>query len=251
MNRACICLAVALAGCTGTTGSGLVAFSARAAGSGNAAFDTGLGYHVTLSRAAFHLGAVYLNMSRPASGGAEEPCVLPGIYVGEVFGGVDLDLLSPAFVAFPTSGAGTQSHAVEAEVWLTGGDVNATDDPTHIFDAAGTATRGARSFPFSAAVTIGSNRKLPAPGPAMPGANPICRQRIVSPIPVDLTLQDGGRLDVQVDAAAVFNTVDFATLTPGSDGSYVIPDEPGGAGGALFKGVTSTAPYQFSYGARP
>jgi hypothetical protein len=240
MNRICILVAAALAGCGGTTGSGLVAFRARAGGvEGAAEFDSGSGYHVTLSRAALHIGAVYLNESVPSSGGPELPCLLPGIYVGEVFGGVDLDLLSTTLVPFPTTGEGTMKTAKEADVWLTGGDVNAPSDPTPILDVAGTAARGDQTWPFTATVTISTNRQIPPATPSMPGSNPICRQRIVSLIPVNLDLFDGGTLDVRVDVRPMFAAVDFALLP--QDG--VIPDQNGGIGGALFKGVTTTAPY--------
>ena len=53
-------------GCGGTTGSSLVTFSAAAAGSSEApgtdtwVFDTPLGFHVTLTKATLHIGAVYL-----------------------------------------------------------------------------------------------------------------------------------------------------------------------------------------------
>lgn len=254
-----ILIAVAVAGCSGTTGSGLVSFTARAAGRGAAAFDNGFGYHVTLTRADFHFGAVYLNLSRPSSGGPEQPCILPGIYVGEAFGGcgdggagcgMTLDLLSTTPRPFPAPGQGTANQALTAEVWLTSGDVNATDDPVPVLDVAGTATRGAQSWPFSATVTIGANRKIPPSSPAMPGSNPLCRQRIVSPIPVDVRLTDGGTLDLVVDAAAMFANVDFAALTPASDGSVVIPDAQGGVGGAFFKSVVSTGPYEFRFASK-
>jgi hypothetical protein len=247
--------ALLMTGACGSTGGGLVTFTARTGGPVDAAapieFDTGLGYHVSLTRARFHLGAVYLNMSRPSSGGGELPCTQPGIYVGEAFGacdaasgtcGVDLDLLSPALTAFPGPGAGTADRAREAEVWLTGGDINASDDPTPILDAAGTATRGGQAWPFTAVVTIGQNRAIPPPSAAMPGANPICRQRIARNIPVDFTLTDGGTLDVRVDPRGMWNGVDFSglTLAPGAT-TYVIPDDLSVIGGALYKGLLANS----------
>lgn len=254
-------LSLALVACGGTTGSGLVTFVARAGGradvKGSLAFETGSGFHVTLSSAIFHLGAVYLNASVPSSGGPEEPCVLPGVYVGEAFGGcqggrcgVDLDLLSPDLVTFSLPGEGTANPVAEAEVWLTGGDINAAEDPTPILKAAGTAAKGGQQWPFTAAVTIGSNRKPAVVNPALPGANPVCRQRIVSPIPVGFNLSDGGVLDLRVDAAGMWNSVDFSTLSA-SGGTYVIPDQAGGAGGALLKGVAANSGvYRFTFTTR-
>lgn len=247
-----------LAGCSGTTGSNLVTFSALAGGPIDAVdaasaleFDTGSGYHLTLSQASLHLGAVYLNMSVPSSGGPEEPCILPGIYVGQAFAGLDLDLLSPDLIPFSMPGEGTANPAVVAEVWLTGGDINAASDPTPILQTAGTASKNGQQWPFTATITIGSNHAIPATNPAMPGANPICRQRIVSPIRVDFALADGGTLDLRIDPRGMFNGVDFASLAP-STGTYVIPDEPSGVGGQLYKGlVASSGVYQFSFTPKP
>jgi hypothetical protein len=255
-------LSIVLAGCNGTTGSGLVTFTARAGGPSDAqggapiAFDTGSGYHMTLTRVKFHFGAIYLNMSVPSSGGSEQPCALPGIYVGQAFGsctdnlcGVDLDLLTSDLVTLPIPGQGTENPAKEAEVWLTGGDINAPDDPTPILDVAGTATRMGQSWPFTAIVTIGKNRAIPPQSPALPGSNPICHQRIASPIPVDFTLTDGGELDLRVDPRGMWNGFDFAGLTPPASGNtYVIPDDAGGVENALYKGViANSGVYQFTW----
>ncbi|HEY1587963.1 MAG TPA: hypothetical protein VGH63_19820, partial [Polyangia bacterium] len=257
MTRAlAIALCAVAAGCSGTTGSGLVTFTARvggpadAPGGGTLEFGSGTGYHVSLTTAQFHLGAVYLNLSVPASGGPQEPCILPGIYDGQAFGncddggvcGIDLDLLSPALTTLPVPGEGTANPVIVAEVWLTSGDINAATDPNPVLIASGTATKGGQTFPFSATVTIGPNRQLPPPNQAMPGSNPICRQRIVSPICLNeptrdcraagFDLSDGGTLDVRVDPRSMFDNVDFALLTAQPDGSFVIPDTLGGVGGA-------------------
>jgi hypothetical protein len=252
MRSLVLAFALVVAGCGGTTGSGLVTFTARAGGpadvtpGGPLEFDTGSGFHVVLTRARFHFGAVYLNMTVPSSG-TNVPCILPGIYVGQAFGacndgvcGVDLDLLSPSLSVFTTSGEGTVNQALEADVWLTGGDINATNDSTPILQVAGTATRAGDSWPFSATVTIGSNRAIPVQNPAQPGAHPICQQRIASRIRIDFTLTDGGTLDVRVDPRGMFDGLDFTMLAPnGSATTLVIPDTSDGAGNALYKGVLS------------
>jgi hypothetical protein len=271
--RHALAIALVAAGCSGTTGSNLVTFTARAGGPADATgapleLDSGMGYHVSLRTASFHLGAVYLNQAVPSSGGLDEPCILPGIYVGQALGscddgvcGLDLDLLSPTLVPFGLPGEGTANPAVEADVWLTSGDINATTDSKPVLVTSGVAAKGDQLWPFRATLTIGANRKLPPSTPSMPGANPICRQRIVSPICVNpdpkggcpteraYTLSNGGTLDVRVDPRDMFANVDFASLTPEADGTYVIPDTQGGVGGAFFKGVKSTAPYHFSYSA--
>jgi hypothetical protein len=252
--------ALLAASCGGTTGSHLVSFQALAGGPADATgsaltFSTqppsGVTYQVRLTRTRLLVGAVYLNQSVPASGSAATGCVLPGIYVAEAFGPVTLDLLSPVLQPFPAFGEGTETPARTAEVWLTSGDVNAPVDPTVILDVAGTATatQSGNSFPFQGTVTISANRAIPPVNPALPGSNPICKQRIVSPIFVDLTPTDGGTLTVRIDPRAMFQTVDFATLQPASPGSttLLIPDTNAGAGQSLFKALVSTAPYQFTW----
>jgi hypothetical protein len=249
--------ALLLFGCGGTTGSALISFTAIGGGPSDAvagspmSFQTGIGFHVVLTRARLHVGAVYLNDTVPSSGSAELSCIRnQGIYVAEAFGPLDLDLLSPQLSPFPSTGEGTQTPAKTAEVWLTSGDINAATDPTIILDVAGTADRSGAVYPFVATVTIGSNRLIPVENPALPGSNPICRQRIVTPIVVDFLPTDGGSLELRVDPRGMFNVVDFSTLHRISDNPvlYEIPDSSAGAGGALFRGLLSNAGvYRFSW----
>jgi hypothetical protein len=224
-RRALLCAVISLgaSACVGTSGSDLFFFDASAAGPLDAdparpfAFTTGRGYRVTLTRAKVHLGAVYLNRAFPVSGAQETSCFLPGLYVAQVTRGLDVDALSPDPQPFPTKGEALEEHAVAAEVALTGGDVSALEDTTVILDVAGAADQDGASYPFEGALTIGTNRAVPANDPSQPGKNPICKQRIVSPIPVDLTPREGGRLLVRVDPRAFFTNVDFAALDKVSD----------------------------------
>jgi hypothetical protein len=214
----------AVGGCIGTTGSEVVTFDMSLAGppdatGGALTFVTGRAYTVTLTRARLHVGAVYLNRSRPISGGQERSCIQPGIYVGEVIAasgarpsGLVVDVLSPTLQRFPGRGNGTADLAVSGDVWLTGGDVFALDDPTVILDAAGEAVRGDARFPFDARFTIGKNRFVPSDDPARPGANPICKQRIAGPVPIALVPRNGGELVVRIDPRAWFSNVDFDAL---------------------------------------
>jgi hypothetical protein len=223
--RALLCVIVSLSGsaCVGTTGSDLFTFDADAAGPADAdparpfEFTTGRGYRVTLTRAKVHLGAVYLNAALPVSGAQETNCILPGVYVAEVTRGFDVDALSPEPQAFPVKGDALSARAIAAEVWLTGGDINALSDGPVILDIAGTADKDGASYPFEGALTIGKNRAQPSTDPSRPGKNPICKERIVSPIKVDITPREGGRLLVRVDPRGFFTNVDFAGLTKASD----------------------------------
>lgn len=248
---------LALAAC-GSTGSGLVTFQAAAAGPGDAVagqplvFATpGYGYQVTLTRARVHVGALYLNRAVPISGAQAQACILPGIYVGQVTVPLDLDALSPAPQPFPILGEGTADEALTGQVWLFGTDVNATSDSTVLVDVAGIAVRGGTSYPFTGQLTVSENRESPVTNPALPGANPLCKLRIITPVRVDMVLGQGGTLLLRVDPRVWFDNIDFAQVPlagdPGNpalrrfvDSSQAQPDLWG-------QGVIGTNAYVFSW----
>lgn len=204
--------------CIGSTGSDLVTFDAAAAGPADAiagqplTFSTPT-YQVRLDRASLHVGAVYLDQSIPVSGVQATSCILPGTYVAEVTQGLDVDLLSPQPQLFPVRGAGFATHSRVGEVWLTHGDVDEVTSALPVFTAEGIAERGGELFPFVASISIGANRALPSSDPARPGANPICKERIVSPIPAELLPSSSGTLLLRVDPRILFQAIDFAALT--------------------------------------
>lgn len=224
MKRALATFAVVplVAACIGSTGSDIITFGAAAAGPADAPalggqpleFTNARGYQVRLTRARLHVGAVYLNTVRPIAVARATSCVLPGTYVAQVVYGVDVDLLASAPQPFPLGGEGVVDDVVTGEVWLTGGDVNAADDATVIFDVEGTATRAGEEIPFEAQLTIGKNRAVPAQDPALPGSNPMCQQRVVSPIPVALRTRRGGSLLLRIDPRPMFRGVEFSELPP-------------------------------------
>jgi hypothetical protein len=213
-----ILVGLALCACGSSTGGALVTFHAAAAGPTDAVagqplvFTNSLGYQVTLTRARLHIGALYLNRSVPLSGAQAQGCILPGIYSGQVTSPLDVDVLSPDPQRFPADGEGTADLSQTAEVWLFGTDVNADEDRTLIADVTGTALLGGTPVPFTGQITIGSNRAVPPANPALPGASPLCKQRIVTPIRVDFTLAQGGTLLVRVDPRGWLATVDFAQI---------------------------------------
>jgi hypothetical protein len=249
--------ALSLLGCNPDTGSGLVTFPAYAAGPEQATagqpyvFDSAAGYRVELERARLTIGAVYLNRSRLTLGAQDTPCVLPGVYVAEVTSGVVIDALSPELVEFGAKGRGTLDRALTGEVWLTGGRIDATSDTTKILDVAGTATRDGAAFGFHGVITISQNRALGSPDPATPGANPLCKQRIVTPIPVDITPSNQGSLELRVAPEIWFAQVDFAQL-PGAVGQSevtTIPDSSENAAAfSLYQGLRSLEGYRFEWG---
>jgi hypothetical protein len=251
-------IVVAIGGCVGSTGSELVTFHAAAAGPKDAVlgspltFTTPRGFHVVLTRARVHVGAIYLNQSVPVSGSQATSCTLPGIYVAEVTEGVDVDALSPEPQPFPSDGRGTSEHAAAGEVWLTTGDVNADDASMAVVDVAGTADRDGVFFPFEGRVTIGKNRILPPKDPAAPGTNPICRQRIVSPILADLSVHAGGTLLLRIDPRGWFVNVDFTEIPKVSEAPlYRFADEPAGAASnSFYAGVRATSGV-YTFGGTP
>jgi hypothetical protein len=233
--RRILALVPLLAACVGTTGSEIISFKAYGAGvvdapPGGLVFTNSLGWSVTLTKAKLHVGALYLNRSVPVSGGQERECFLPGVYVAQVLEGRDLDVLSSLPQPFPAPGSGTVDHATTGEVWLTGARVDALEDRTPIADVAGTVSRGGKTFRFEATVTIGQNRVPISTDPARPGANPLCAQRIVTPIAVDVTPREAGALVLRVDPRAWFANVEFGDVPPVTAGSDLLrlPDETAG-----------------------
>ncbi|MER2564875.1 MAG: hypothetical protein ABTQ32_29395 [Myxococcaceae bacterium] len=215
-------LLLVLSGCINSTGNALVTFQAT----GSAAPDIGAvqgqplrfttprGFDVTLTTARVFVGALYFSTVEPmtASGSLEAPCVAPGITTGEVRGGLELDVLDPTPQPFPVQGLGSDLPTRSASLWLTNGDVNASDERTVVLKVEGEATRGAETYPFTASLRIGNNRVTPPRNPALPSSNPICEQRIVTPIAFDTTLSQGATVKLLVDPRAYFTSVDFATL---------------------------------------
>jgi hypothetical protein len=245
-----------LAGCVGTTGGEIVTFDVAAAGPVGArqgqplAFLSGRGFQVVLSRATLEVGAIYLNQSLPVSGAQATSCILPGTYVAEARRGRQIDLLDGELQPFPEPGTGTTTAAQAAEVWLTGGDVNAPDDPTPVLQLEGVADRDGKVYPFSATITIGKNRLSGSIDVAQPGADPICKQRIVSPIPTDITPQPSGRLIARIDPRALFTNTDFSALQALSEDPprYVFADGPANQPSvSLYQALRSTALYQFEW----
>jgi hypothetical protein len=253
-------LLLALSACNETTGQPVISFTGQAGGIAGVApsvpFLTGSGYAVTLTTAHFHMGAVYLNQYNPESGAGSTPCVLDGIYVAEVFGPLDLDLLSSEMVAFPQPGTGTEALAHTAQIFLLEGDINDPGSSEPVLELAGTAQKGITQWPFTATVTIGANRLPQVTDVSAPGANPICAERIVTPIiPVGgaITPTNGGQLSVHIDVRHMLDGVDFVYLTDGISPTpappYVIPDQIGTTvSDQLFSGLRSEANvYAISY----
>jgi hypothetical protein len=221
-------LALALGACVGTTGGEVVSFGAQLAGpegvtDHRVAFTSGRGLAVTLTKASLRVGAVYMNRSKPIPVAQEKSCISTGTYVGEVLGGAEADLLSGAPVRFPRGGQGTSEPAVTGELWLNGGDLDALEDKTVVATVEGEVVLPAGAKPFRGSITFGSNRRSAAIDPARPGADAPCKQRVVSPVAVDVTLAQGGLLTVRVDPRAWFALVPFEDLR--EEGGVLVFDD--------------------------
>jgi hypothetical protein len=239
-------LAAALAGLAacGTTGGSLISFDVTAQGTGSNVAEAPNGWHVVLTRARLHIGAVYLNASVPNSGAQATNCILPGSYTGQELEALDVDVLSATPQPFPAPATGTDDAVRAGEVWLTGGDINAMSDSTVIVDLAGSATSGATVLPFSATFQLDSQDWGQISTGAQPSLHPICKLRIVSPILVDLQPHAGGTLAITVNPSRWFAGVDFAALPP--DGAFP-NDRNNSNSNALFGSIGRPAAFQLSF----
>jgi hypothetical protein len=246
------------AACNGSTGSEIVTFEAYARGPDGArgpgyTFQTGRGYTVQLDRMRLRIGGLYLNRSLPVSGGQERSCFLPGVYVAEVPSELLVDVLDERPQKFPGLGRGTRDRGIAGEVWLTGARIDAPTDASIILDVAGRATRGGSTLPFEGQLTISANRRPQVIDATRPGADPLCSKRIVTPISVDVTPEDGGALTVRVDPKGMFSNVEFSELTPpeAAGRPYRFADtDIGQPNVALFAGMRAAAGvYQFEFNA--
>lgn len=252
------------AGCgEGSTGSGTVdvevAFQGVETQGGSYRFITPLGYVVELSEASLWVGAVYANELVPTPGSQELPCVLPGIYVLEATQGLWIDALDAHTQVLPTPARAIQERGRMVELWLKseGVDINAADDAAVVATYVGRASRDESSWSFRGEVSIGRQRRTPDPDPTRPGANPICKERIVRGLPLDFTPSQAGSLVVAVDPAIWFAEVNFAELNSAAasvrtgrgdenpDMVFEIEDDnTTQAGLAVFRGIRSAAAYQ-------
>jgi hypothetical protein len=233
-RRSLVVLATAalVGACVGTTGGEVIDFPVAAAGPADASgtsleFTTDRGWHVVLTKASVHIGALYLSQIEPVSGAQATGCVLPGTYVAQQTTGLEVDVLSATPQRFPTLAHGTTLEALTGQVWLSGGgsdhDLDQLADTTPVLVVAGTADHAGDVRPFQGQITIAANRQ--PQGGSLAGASTICKQRIVSPIPTRLTVSSTGGLLVRIDPRLLFVNVDFGQLGKVGD-TYTFSDDP-------------------------
>jgi len=247
------------AGCVGNTGGAALDFRVAAAGPLDAPAEQPLicasdpAWTVAVSEASLHVGAVYLDQSQQVSGAQATGCVLTGTYVAEELSGLDVDLLASAPQPFPTKAHGiTTPPALIGEVWLTRGPIDAVPSSSPvlpILTVAGTAIQTATgaTFPFTGTVTLEGNYQSGG------GGDPICKRRIVSPIPAAIDLRAMGGLLLRIDPCRFFTGTDFSALPAGTTpGTYRFSDDPMAAdyaptGANLYGNLHSNGPYSFSW----
>lgn len=258
------------AGCIGSTGGAIVTFPAAAHGVARAGaqsradgdhtsdpfeFETKSGWSVSLTRASVAVGALYLSAARPLQNVRESACYAPALYVGEVRSPRVVDALDPTPQPFPTLGDGIADRALSGEIWLgSTAAIDAETDKTVVLSVAGTARKAGTVIPFKGEFTISSNRKKPPQSTAQPGSNPLCQQRIITPIFVDFTVSDakaGAGLDLEVDPRAFFQAVAFdelpAPLAAGEPRLFIDKEE-GQPSTSLYQGFrANSGPWTFRF----
>jgi hypothetical protein len=201
-------LGLAAASCNGSTGNKLISFSAFARGAPGASqpFMAEGGYRIQLTLARMLIGAVYVDEAPIGNQAGGPTCIIPDVFAAQVPGPVTVDLLSDKPQEFSVYGQGTLDTGASWQIWLTDGNVNEANR-SHIVDLQGTATRvsDGMAFPFAAIVTINDNRLVTVVDPAQPGANPICKKRIIAIGGIDTRFFDGGTLTVTVDPRQWFH----------------------------------------------
>lgn len=226
---------IALAACGyGTTGDALVSFDAYASGVSGAdqpLMVKGQGgipaYSIRLTSASMYVGAVYFDESPPSTSFDAPVCNTGDVYAAQVPGNVLVNLLSTEPQEFSVYGSGSADTARSWDLWLTDGDINQPNTlPTVTLTGVATLVADpTQTYSFGAIVTINPGesgagaRGMSSPEPSLPGAYPICKERILQLGGLDLTFYQGGTLDVTVDPRGWFQAtggIDFANL-PASD----------------------------------
>ena len=124
-------------------------------------------------------------------------------------------------------------------------------DSTAILVVAGTATQGGAALPFTGSITIGTNHQS---GGVVAGGSPICKQRIVTPIPAPVT---GCATERAVCCASIraassrwSTSASSRPATATGRARTTFSDGPGSwspRSQNLFSNLHSTAPYTFSW----
>ncbi len=227
-------LSVAAAACNGTTGDNLIQFTPYASGVAAAQepFDA-FGWRIQLTSASMYIGAVYFDESPPQTSFDSTECNVSDTFAAQVPGGVQVNLLSTTPQEFSVYGSGSADTALSWDLWFANGDINQANTlPTATLTGYATNLSDPKQvISFGAIVNINPGesgagaRGMPASNPALPGAYPICKQRIVQIVGIDLQFGQtnsnvNGALLVTVDPRAWFlaaGQIDFSQLSAYND----------------------------------
>lgn len=220
-------------GC-GTTGSRRYPFKASAGGverdtGAPFAFENARGWSITLTKARFTVGPIYLNVA-PALAGTTawwRPLALPirsahaddahladGRQVGEILARLTVDVLSPSLVPFDSVGTVVEEQVRTTEIWLwpppsITPETVKIDDPT--LDVAGEAVRGAERVRFRGTLILNDAWTVDAQ-PGDRSAQAVTDLRKVRGIPSVFVPTEGGELRIRIDPRPLFRGAEFSNL---------------------------------------
>jgi hypothetical protein len=230
-SRSILAALLFLAACNSTSGQLIeVPFAiggvARDAG-GDLTFTTPLGWQVTLQQSKIALGPFYYNIQPP-----QTATLRSGVVIYQVISQVVVDPLDPTLHAVDGGGDGITGQALAVEVDLLPPDSTQSREDQELLNEAstsfisGVATRnldgGTQVIPFTGLITI--NQSLAN------NQNPLPALQRVNGAVCDLTFTTApSGAQLRVDPTHWFDTADFASLLPRTDGGAPPPLPDGGA----------------------
>lgn len=231
-----VMLAAWAAACGGGTGSARFTFNASAGGierdaSQPFSFTNDYDWEVTLTETSLVFGPVYLNTVAPISQqqgflqqlfgpkvawASENSHLGGGRIVGEVLSQIRVDLLSPTLSSFSVPGTLTEELIGSTEVWFypePGVAPESTKIDFAALEVRGRATREGISVPFSGKIYL-DDTWITSTTSSATGTASIEDIRQVRGIPSAFFPRedDGGSLEIRIDARALFAGADFSNL---------------------------------------
>jgi hypothetical protein len=191
-------------------------------------FDNDYGWSVTLRKADVFLGPIYLNTLQPLAqtarlwrllapvgvAHAHDSHLGVGRIVGEVLGQLRFDALSPALLPFPVAGVASEEEVRSAEVWFYPPSTlppETVKTSTAAVEVEGVATREGQQIPFKGRLLL-DDAWVPDVKPGDKGGQTITDLRKVRGIPTSFTPTAGGRLEIRMNVAKLFQGADFSNL---------------------------------------
>jgi hypothetical protein len=198
---------------------------ARDAG-GPLVFTTLLGWQVTLTQAKIAVGPFYFNIQPP-----ETATLRSGVVIYQVISQIVVDPLDPTLYAVDGGGDGITGHAVAVEIDLLPPDSSQSPQDQELLNQASTSfisgtaimplDGGMEVVPFEGLITI--NQSLAN------NENPLPALQRINGAVCDLTFSTApSAAQLRVDPTHWFDTADFSSLLPHTDGGPPPPLPDGG-----------------------